>query len=122
MKLKIYAERYAICRLHPEAALPSWAKGSFVSVTRTADELSVVCLEADVPSNVQAGRGWRVLQAEGPMDLGMVGVLASLTTPLAEAGINLFAISTYDTDYLLVQEEKLKGAQVTLEQAGHTVN
>jgi uncharacterized protein len=119
VNLTIYDEHYAICRLSPDAAIPAWAKGDFVSVTRTKDELSVVCAEANVPSDIQAGRNWCLIQVEGPMDLSIVGVLASLTKPLADADINLFAVATYDTDYLLVPEEKLEAAKVALEHAGH---
>jgi uncharacterized protein len=81
----------------------------------------VVCQQDSVPNSVQHERDWCVLQVEGPMDLAVVGVLASLTQPLAEAGINLFAVSTFDTDYLLVKAEKYDAAKVALEQAGHQV-
>jgi uncharacterized protein len=121
MNLKTHQERYAICRLNPDEPFPAWATGKFVSLSRTEDELSVVCQEDTVPSNVKHERDWRVLQVEGPMDLSIVGVLASLTKPLAEAGINLFAISTFDTDYLLVKAEKYDAAKIALEQAGHSV-
>jgi uncharacterized protein len=121
MNLTTHRERYAICRLKPDEPFPAWATGKFVSLSRTEDELSVVCQEDTVPSNVKHERDWRVLQVEGPMDLSLVGVLASLTKPLAEAGINLFAISTFDTDYLLVEAEKYDAARVALEGAGHHV-
>jgi uncharacterized protein len=121
MNLTVYAEHYAICRLTPDVTFLSWARGKFVSVTRTEEELSVVCEQESVPSNVKCEREWRVLQVEGPMDLSIVGVLASLTRPLAEAGINLFAISTFDTDYLLVKAQRLEAAKIALEGAGHTV-
>ncbi len=122
MNLKAHQERYAICRLNAAAPLPEWAKGKFVSLSRTQDELSVVCQQNDVPRDVQHEKDWCVFQVEGPMDLSIVGVLASLTQPLAEAGINLFAISTFDTDYLLVKAEKLAAAKGALEQAGHKVS
>ncbi len=121
MNLKVYTERYAICRLNPDETFPSWTRGKFISITRTADELSVVCEQDAVPSDIKCERDWRMMQVEGPMDLSIIGVLASLTKPLAEAGINLFAISTFDTDYLLVKVEKLEAAKVALEGAGHSV-
>jgi uncharacterized protein len=121
MNLQVYAESYAICRLSPDDNFPSWTRGKFISVTRTEEELSVVCEQNAVPSDIKCERDWCMLQVEGPMDLSIVGVLASLTKPLAEAGINLFAISTFDTDYLLVKVEKLEAAKVALEKAGHTV-
>jgi uncharacterized protein len=121
MNLKIYTERYAICRLNPDAVFPEWIGGKFISITRTEEELSIVCEKDTVPSDVKCERDWCVLQVEGPMDLSIVGVLASLTKPIAEAGINLFAISTFDTDYLLVKAERLEAAKVALENGGHTV-
>jgi uncharacterized protein len=121
MNLKVYGERYAICRLNPAENFPTWTRGKFVSITRTDEELSIVCEQDSVPSDVKCERNWGVLQVEDPMDLSIVGVLASLTKPLAEAGINLFAISTFDTDYLLVKVEKLEAAKVALEQSGHTL-
>jgi uncharacterized protein len=121
MNLKVYSELYAICRLNPAAVFPTWARGKFVSMVRTEDELSVVCEQNAVPSDIRCECDWRVLQVEGPMDLAIVGVLASLTKPIAEAGINLFAISTFDTDYLLVKAARLEAAKGALERAGHTV-
>lgn len=121
MNLNVYGEHYAICRLSPDGVFPTWAKGKFVSITHTEDELSIVCEQEPVPKNIKCERDWRVLQVEGPMDLSMVGVLASLTKPLAEAGINLFAVSTFDTDYLLVKAQRLEAAKGVLENAGHTV-
>jgi uncharacterized protein len=122
MNLTPHTELYAICRLSPDAPFPSWAQGKFVSITHTQDELSVVCQQDNVPNDVQCERNWRVLQVEGPMDLSIVGVLASLTKPIADAGINLFAISTFDTDYLLVKADRLGAAKGALEGVGHKVS
>ena len=90
----------------------------FVSITRTRDELSIVCNERNVPSGVKVDRGWRVLKVEGPLDLSLTGILASIAVPLAEAKINLFAISTFDTDYVLVKAEKLDRAIEVLRRRG----
>jgi hypothetical protein len=110
----------AICRLEPEAAVPDWANGGgIISVTRTSDELSIVCAEAGVPEGVTADRGWRSFKVEGPLDLSLTGVLASLAGPLAEARVNIFALSTFDTDYLLVKQDKLTLAAAALKRAGH---
>jgi len=98
-----------------------WATGSFASITRTRDELSIVCNERDVPSGVKADRGWRALKVEGPLDLAMTGVLASIAGPLAEARINLFAISTFDTDYVLVKADRVAEAIGVLRSVGHHV-
>ncbi len=122
MNLTTHQDRYAICRLNPDAPFPDWARGTFVSLSRTPDELSIVCQQDTVPSNVQHEGDWRILQVEGPMDLSIVGVLASLTQPLAQAGLNLFAVSTFYTDYLLVKAEKYEAAKGALEQAGHNVS
>jgi len=109
-----------ICRLVPTAAIPDWAKsGGFVSITRTDDELSIVCAEADVPGDVKSDRGWRCFKVAGPLDLSLTGVLASLANPLAEARINIFALSTFDTDYLLVKEDKVSRAAEVLIRSGH---
>jgi hypothetical protein len=112
-----------ICRLVPEAIIPDWAKsGGFVSITRTDDELSIVCAEADVPGDVKSDRGWRCFKVEGPLDLSLTGVLASLVSPLAEARINIFAISTYDTDYVLVKDHMVSKAAEVLTLSGHRVS
>ncbi len=122
LTLSLLPEKLAICRLDPDADVPTWTSGSrFLSITRTDDELSVVCAEAGVPEEVKSDRGWRCLKVAGPLDLSLTGVLASLANPLAEGHINIFAISTYDTDYLLVKEESLPRSIDVLTQAGHRV-
>jgi len=103
--------KLAICRLPPEASLPFWIKeNDFFSVTRTQDELSIICKESQVPGTVQAERNWRMIKVSGPLDFGLTGVLASLSHPLADAGISIFALSTFETDYLLLKEEHLNRA------------
>ena len=122
LALRVLPGLYAICRLPPAAPVPDWATGAaFVSVTRTAAELSVVCPAKDVPAEVRQEGGWRVLEAVGPFDFNLTGVLNSLTTPLAEAEVPLFAVSTFDTDYLLVRDADLSRAVEALRGAGHTV-
>ena len=109
--LLLGSETLSICRLEKNAPIPEWAlTGEFFSITRTAEELSVVCPQNQVPPGVQKQDGWKVLQVEGPLDFSLTGVLASLTGPLAKEGISVFAISTYDTDYLLVKQELLEKA------------
>ncbi len=112
---------FAVCRLDPDSPLPGWASGPFVSVTRTADELSVVCLEEGVPDGVRCERGWRCLRVAGALDFALVGVLASLLGPLADAGVSAFAVSTFDTDYLLVKDGDYGRAVDALRRAGHGV-
>ena len=116
--LRVLPGRYAICRLEPQEALPS----SFFSVTRTADELSVVCVEERAPAGVQCELGWRILQVAGPLEFSLTGVLVAIATPLAEAGVSIFAISTFDTDYVLVKEDDLVKAVDALRAAGHRVS
>ena len=124
MRLSALDERLAVCRLPAGSEVPDWALregGSLSSVVRTRDELSIVCAEELVPAGVATEPGWRALAVAGPMDLDMVGVLSALTAPLAAAGIALFAVSTYDTDYLLVQEDALDDAVAALRGANHDV-
>ena len=99
---------YAICRLPAKAPLPSWAGKAFTSITRTADELSIVCDERRLPPNLdglelRVARGWALLKVHGPFPLDAIGILASVAKPLADAKISLFALSTFDTDYILVK-------------------
>ena len=113
---------FAVCRLESDAPVPSWATaGDFYSITRTADERSVVCRQDAVPEGIPCQRGWRCLRVAETIPFSVVGVLASLTAPLAEAGISVFALSTFDTDYLLVKEEDLERAIDVLRRQGHAV-
>jgi hypothetical protein len=114
--------RFAVCRLAAGAAVPPWAtRGPLWSVTATAGELSVVCREEAVPAGVRHAGGWRALAVAGPLDFALVGVVASLTAPLAAAGVSVFVVSTFDTDVLLVREERLAEALAALAAAGHRV-
>jgi hypothetical protein len=105
--LRALAETFAVCRFPPSEPPPAWlfhGEANFYSLTRTSDELSVVCCEDDLPPSAQlCERGWRALALEGPIPFSTTGVLAALVTPLAAAGIPVFVISTYDTDLLLVK-------------------
>ena len=116
-------DRLAVCRLPPGDPVPEWAfSGWFCSVTRTQDELSVVCAEGIVPERMSCERGWRCLRVQGPIAFSEIGVLSSLVTPLAEVGISIFVISTYDTDYVLVKQDALSSAQDVLVSHGHVVH
>jgi hypothetical protein len=120
--LTVLPGSFAMVRLAADAPLPSWAtRSDFFSITRTRDELSIVCVAAQVPIGVAAETGWRVLKVAGPFALSEIGVLAALAAPLATARVSLFAISTVDTDYLLVSEKQLHAAIAALKGAGHLV-
>jgi uncharacterized protein len=108
--------RYAICRLGPHEVIPPWAVNSsgFMNVTRTADELSVIVLEEAVPPHVQHQGGYAVMGIAGKLDFNLTGVIATLTTALADAGIPVLTVSTYDTDYLLVKAGKMAAAKRAL--------
>ncbi len=123
LELSLLPGRFAISKLPPDAHLPVWAaRGSFYSVTRTRDELSIIVEEAHVPAGTQSQFGWRVLRVHGPFVLSEVGVLASLTAPLADGRVSVFVVSTFDTDYLLVTEEQVTSAIAALDRAGHSIH
>ena len=112
--------RIAVARLDPGAAVPAWAYGEpLTSITRTAAELSIVCPANRVPAGVRQESDFRALAVRGPLDFDAVGVLRALAEPLAAAGIPILAISTFDTDYVLVREADLTPAEQALERAGH---
>ncbi len=122
LRLRILNGRMSVYRLDLASEAPEWARtGDFFSITRTADELSIVCPEGAVPEGVRCEGGWRALKLEGPFEFSEVGVLASFAGPLAEAGVSVFAVSTYDTDYVLVKEEQLGTAAAALRGRGHEV-
>ncbi|MBI3660697.1 ACT domain-containing protein [Candidatus Acetothermia bacterium] len=122
LKLSVLPGQFAICRFSQGASIPIWAlSGSFFSITRTSEELSVVCSQGLVPSEFQSERNWRCLKVEGPLDFALTGVLASIAEPLARANISIFSISTYDTDYLFVKESDLEKTISILSQTGHEV-
>ena len=121
LTLELLPEVYVVCRLEPGAPAPPWPTKGLFSVTRTPEELSVVCAEECAPEGATCQHGWRCLKVRGPLDFALVGVLASLSAPLAASGVSIFVISTYDTDYLLVCEYELERAIAALERAGHKV-
>lgn len=123
MQLRVLPDTYAIVRLQPGSELPPWVdRGPFRSVTRTDNEVSVVCRDRDVPRGESAEFGWRVLELLGPLGFTLTGVVAALVVPLVEAEIPIFVISTFETDYVLVRDRDLDAAREALESAGHTVD
>lgn len=111
--------RYAICRLAPEAPFPAWASGRFVTLSRTPEELSVISAWEAVPAEVRREGPYRLLRIAGTLVLTLTGIFTSLADPLAVAGVSIFAVSTFDTDYLLIREPDAERASVALIGAGH---
>ena len=123
LSLKVLHPELSIVRRASSAGVPWWAARSetFLSFTRTSEETSLVCESHSVPEGIEARRGYRALRIEGPLPLEATGILASLAVPLADAGVPIFVIATFDTDYVLVPEAKLSAAIEVLQGAGHRV-
>jgi hypothetical protein len=120
LKFRLLPGTYAIVRLAPDAPVPAWAtEGDFTSITHTADELSIVCPTVNVPPDVHSPHRWICLKLEGPFPFTLTGVLLSFIEPLSNNLIPIFAISTYDTDYVLIPEDFVGAALGLLQQAGH---
>ncbi len=121
MKLVLLPLSLTVCRLSSNKEIPAWAlqDRSLLSITYTSEELSIVCPASVVPQGVRAETNWRAIQVQGPLGFSLTGILASLAAPLASANIPLFAISTFDTDYILVKEQHVAQARSVLEQNGH---
>jgi uncharacterized protein len=120
VRLRTLPDSYAVVRLQPGSDLPEWVDmGPFRSVTRTDHEVSVVCRDHDVPEGESVDRGWTVLEAMGPLDFSLSGVIASLIQPLADAQLPIFVISTFESDYVLIRSADLARAADALEDAGH---
>lgn len=124
LTLTLLADLYAVCRLPAGSPLPAWAADlqPFVSLTRTSDEVSVTCPQAAVPAGIQQDADWRVLKLEGPFDLALTGILAPIAAALADARVNVFVVSTYDTDYVLVKAARLEEAFRAIETLGHRIH
>lgn len=110
---------FAVCRLRPDAPIPLCTATEFTSITRTAEELSIVCPVDQAPQSAKCESPWTCFKLEGPFAFSLTGVLAAFLNPLAERGIPIFAVSTFDTDYILVKEEHAATALEALQAAGH---
>jgi hypothetical protein len=120
LKFRRLTPIYAVVQLAADAPVPEWAtRGEFISVSRTPDELSIVCPIENLPAEVSSTHRWICLKLEGPFPFSQTGVLVSFIEPLSSKGIPIFAISTYDTDYVLIQEEWSGAALRELQEAGH---
>ena len=115
LNMKLLKEKYGVCRLDKNEHIPNWGvDGELYSITKTEDELSIVCLQDNIPENIQCEKDWRVLKIEGPLDFSLVGILAEISNLMAKNSISIFAISTYDTDYILVKEKDIEKAVMVL--------
>lgn len=124
LRLRVLPGQLAVARLDPGAVIPVWALAAhapLVSITRTAEELSIVAPVESVPADICSEAPWRALTVIGPLDFSLVGILAGLSGALAHAGVSLFAVSTYDTDLLLVPSDRLAEAVAALRDTGHIV-
>lgn len=122
LTLALLPDRYAVAQLPAEAALPEWwPTHGMRHAGWTDDELSLVCEETHVPDDVRCQRGWRMFKLQGPFDFALTGILKAVLDPLAAAGVGIFAISTFDTDYVLVQAPQLDLAVEALGAHGHQI-
>ena len=122
LTLIILRETFAICSIDRDAPIPGWAwQGGLFSVTRTRDELSIVCPQINVPRGIICNQGWSCLKVKGPLDLSLTGIISSIAATLEKENISLFSISTYDTDYILVKEKDLEKAILALTEAGQKI-
>jgi len=113
----------AICRLPANSKVPTWAlaKGPLSSITRSATELSIICTETAVPSGIHCERGWRVMKVENTLNFALTGILVSLAVPLADAGVSILTVTTFDSQYLMVKEASIELALQILVNAGHEI-
>lgn len=115
LTMKLLNEKYGVCRLDKTESIPKWTQNSnFFSITKTTDELSIVCSQDNIPSDIKCEKDWRMLKILGPLDFSLIGILASISRILAQKGISIFAISTYDTDYILVKNKDIDNAIAAL--------
>jgi len=122
LTLEVLPNKIGVCKLEAQSTVPNWpCKGEFFSITKTPEELSIVCSEDNIPKDVLCERGWRAFKVQGTLDFGLVGILAKITAALANAGLGIFAVSTYNTDYILVKEKDLEYAIIALRNDGHEI-
>ena len=112
LTLSVLPEKLAICHFDKNTPIPDWAKNtSFCSITRTADELSIIAPQDKIPGGVMAEREWRAFKIQGPLGFTMTGIVSSLSKPLADAGISIFYVDTYETSYVLMEDKNLEKAK-----------
>ena len=122
LQLSLLKDKYGICTLPNTAPIPDWAlTQSLASITRTEKELTIVCRLEILPSQYQSDLNWRCFKIDGSFDLNQIGVISSISSPLADAGISIYVISTYDTDYFLIKEQNLEKTISVLSNSGHAI-
>jgi hypothetical protein len=122
LNLSLLDEEYGICSLPAAASIPDWSlKQSLISITRTDEELTIVCRQDLIPPEFKSDLNWRCFKIDGAFDLNQTGVISSISSPLADAGISIYVISTYSTDYFLVKEKKLDQTISVLSDSGHNI-
>jgi len=122
LQLSLLKDKYGICTLPNTAPIPDWAlTQSLASITRTEKELTIVCRREILPSQYQSDLKWRCFKIDGSFDLNQIGVISSISSPLADAGISIYVISTYDTDYFPIQEQNLEQTISVLSNSGHSI-
>jgi uncharacterized protein len=122
LTLEVLSDILGVCKLDMKQPIAPWAyQGCFFSITKTMEELSIICSEKNIPESVLCERGWKAFKVQGTLDFGLIGILAKLTTAFAEAGLGIFAISTYNTDYILVKAKDFDCAVNALRNDGHKI-
>lgn len=121
LSFSVLPENFAIVQLPPNESPPNWVSGDFYSITRTSDELSIVCDQNLLPEGIKADKDWKALKIQGPLDFSLVGILSDISSTLAKGEVSIFVISTYNTDYILVKSKDLDKAVDLLKSAGHSV-
>ncbi len=123
VKLRLLNGAYGVARLHPSDPVPAWADGGgFVSISRTDDELSIVCLQDRIPPNARSDGGWSCFKFQGPFAFDETGVVLSVIAPLSTHGIGIFVVSTFDGDHMLIKSSDLEKARGLLADAGHSLS
>jgi hypothetical protein len=122
LTMKLLNDKYGVCRLEKEEPIPAWAyEGEFFSITKTEDELSILCLQEQIPDGIKFEGDWRILKVLGPLDFSLIGILSKISSILASHSISIFAVSTYDTDYILLKEGSLDEAVEALRREGYEI-
>jgi len=122
LRMQVLRESFAVCQLERDEPIPAWAEATdFLCIVRTQDELSIISVDSGIPPNVRSERGWRALRVVSDLDFSMSGVLASLLSPLADAGIGVLVVSTYKTDYVMVKDNSMVRAGEILSEHDHVV-